>query len=463
MEDSMAATQASQRTLKEILHARSIALVGASGDPKKFGYMTLNSLIEGGFKGPIYPVNPRGGELMGLKVYETLGDIPSSIDLVVIIVPAKFVPQILRDAVQKQAKGAVVLSGGFREAGRPDLEEEIASISQEYGIRILGPNIQGINFLPNKLCAMFFPVIKTLGPLAVISQSGTVTAALSEWAADEGLGISAAVNLGNQADLCESDYINFFASDQNTKAIVMYVEGVKDGRRFLEELKSATVRKPVAILKAGRTTVGQRSAASHTGSLASNHQIFSAACRQCGAYVADEIEALYDAAKGLATICPPTGNKVLSISTSGGAGTLAADMAEKNKLEMPLLPDEVIAELKRKGAPPLATLSNPIDMVSIMADDFHKMILSIDPLDVADTILINFGDPIDGGVELVKALAGQIKSSMAVAYFGGGEEEKSARLALNRIGVPVFPTPERAIRGIGAAVWAAEYRRRRNI
>jgi acyl-CoA synthetase (NDP forming) len=309
---------------------------------------------------------------------------------------------------------------------------------------------------------MFFPVIKTSGPMAVISQSGTVTAALSEWAADEGLGISAAINLGNQADLCESDYLDFFASDPDTKVIVMYVEGVKHGMRFLKKLKVATAKKPVAILKAGRTDAGQRSAASHTGSLASNHRVFSAACRQNGAYVAHDLEALYDAAKGLATIRPPAGNRVLSISTSGGAGTLAADTAEEHQLTMPLLSDEKIQELKQKGAPPLATLSNPIDMVSIMADDFRKMVPAVDQLDVADTILLNFGDPIDGGIDLTRELSEKIKASIAVAYFGGGEEEKKARIELNRMGIPVFPTPERAIRGIGAASWAAGYSRRRN-
>ena len=452
-----------QQTLAEIFNAQSIALVGASDDPKKFGYMTLQSLIAGGFEGRIYPVNSKGGNLMGLKVYRTMREIPSGIDLAVVIVPAKFVPEILMDAVEKGAKGAVILSGGFREAGRPDLENEIVAISRRKGIRILGPNIQGINYLPNKLCAMFFPVIKTKGPLAIISQSGTVTAALSEWAADEGFGIAAAVNLGNQADLCESDYIEFFASDPNTKAIVMYLEGVKNGRRFLEVITSAVRQKPVAILKAGRTAAGQRSAASHTGSLASNFGIFSAACRQCGAYVADNLEALYDAAKGLATIRPPGGNRVLSISSSGGAGTLAADQAEEHRLAMPILPNEVVAEVKRVGAPPLATLSNPLDLVSIMADDFRKIILTLDQFDVADTILLNFGDPIAGGVELTQELAERIKASLAVAYFGGGEEEKKGRLALHKIGIPVFPTPERAITGIGAAAWAAEYRRRRNI
>jgi acyl-CoA synthetase (NDP forming) len=452
----------STQALSQIFNARSIALVGASDDPKKFGYMTLNSLIAGGFAGPIYPVNSKGGEIMGLKVYTNLKEIPASIDLVVVIVPAKFVPEVLADAAEKGAKGAVVLSGGFREAGRPDLENDIIAVARQKGIRIFGPNIQGINYLPNKLCAMFFPVIKAKGPLAIISQSGTVTAALSEWAAGEELGISAAVNLGNQADLCEADYLEFFASDPSTKSIVMYLEGVKDGRRFLEVLREACRQKPVAILKAGRTTSGQRSAASHTGSLASNFGVFSAACRQCGAFITGDLETLYDAGKGLATIRPPAGNRILSISTSGGAGTLAADQAEECGLTMPVLPAEVVDEVKRNGAPPLAILSNPLDLVSIRADDFRRVIMVLDQFDVTDAILLNFGDPIAGGVELAEELAGRIKASLAVAYFGGGDEEKKGRTELQRIGIPVFPTPERAVRGIGAANWVARYHRQRN-
>jgi acyl-CoA synthetase (NDP forming) len=425
--------------------------------------MTLNSIISGGYEGAIYPVSPKGGELMGLKVYTSLRELPENLDLAVIIVPAEAVPEILVEAAEKGAKAAVVLSGGFREAGRPDLEEKVIAVSQKCGVRVMGPNIQGINYLPNKLCAMFFPVIKTKGPLALISQSGTVTAALSEWAADEGVGISAAVNLGNQVDLCESDYLEFFATDENTKAIVMYIEGVKNGRRFLEAIKHACSSKSVAVLKAGRTAVGQRSAASHTGALASNYRVFSSACRQFGAFVADDLETLYDGAKALAMMRPPRGNRLLSISTSGGAGTLAADMAESQGLTMPVLPNEVVAELRRAGSPPLAALSNPLDMVSISAEEFRRVILIIDQFDLTDTLLLNFGDPVAGGAQVAQELANRIKASLVVVYFGGGQEEKKGRVEMQRAGIPVFPSPERAMKGIGAAVRSAQYRKQRGL
>jgi acetyltransferase len=447
------------QVLKKIFNARSVVLVGASSDSTKYGYMTLNSILRGGYEGQIYPVNPKGGKILGLEVYPSLSEVPGEPELLVVLVPANFVPGVLREAAQKGIKNAIILSGGFREGGRPDLEAEIAAVSREYGLRFAGPNIQGINYLPNKLCAMFFPVITTKGPLAIVSQSGTITAALSEWAADEQLGISAAVNLGNQVDLCESDYLDFFASDEKTKVVAMYTEGLQDGRRFLETIGRVVLQKPIAILKSGRTAAGQRSASSHTGSLAGSHGVFSAACRQFGAVKADDLETLYDSAKALATLKDPQGNRILIITTSGGAGTLASDEAESLGLVLPSLPQRFVEELKKVDLSPLAIFSNPFDLVSISADHFKKVALLADQFDVADVFLLNFGDPVVGAAEVAKLLAANIKASLAVSYLGGGEEEKLGRVEMHKAGIPVFPAPERAIRGIAAAVWAARYRR----
>jgi acetyltransferase len=443
-----------------MFNARSVALVGASNDPHKFGYMTLNSIIRGGYKGQIYPVNAKGGEIQGLRAYRSLSEIPGEVDLVVVLVPAHFVPEVLREAAQKEIPGAVVCSGGFREAGRIDLEEELKSISSRYGIRILGPNIAGINYLPNKLCSMFFPVITTRGPLAIVSQSGTVTNGISEWAAGEGLGISAAVNLGNQVDLCESDFLDFFAVDENTKAIAMYLEGIEDGRRFLRALNRAASIKPVVVLKAGRTPEGQRSASSHTGSMATSHEVFSAACGQCGAIVANDLETLYDCAKALATMRPPKGNRILSISSSGGAGTLAADVINVQGLELPKLPPEFVEELKKLPLSALATLANPFDTgADLDVQHFEQIALLADKMDVAEIIFLNFGDPMVGATQMVKDLNSKITCSLAVGYFAGGEEERLGRVKIQEAGFPVFPAPERAMRGMAAAVQYALFRK----
>ena len=457
----MTETDQTFQAMDKIFKARSVALVGASSNPRKLGFMTLDSLISGGYQGEIYPINPKGGEVMGRRVYASLSELPEPPDLVVVVIPARFVAGILQQAAEIGVRGGLILSAGFREDGRPDLEAEIAAIPKEYGLRFVGPNVQGINYLPNKMCAMFYPVITTRGPVAIVSQSGTITTALSEWAADEGLGISAAINLGNQVDLCESDYLDFLATDKNTKAIAMYIEGLKDGRRFMETLKRVAPKKPIAILKGGRTEAGQKSAASHTGSLAGSHQVFSAACRQLGVISANDLETLYDSVKALATLSPPTGNRVFSISTSGGAGTLGADETNSTGLALPDLPPALVEELKKQDLPPLATLANPLDLADIARDGFKKALIVADRYDLADVFLMNFGDPVVGASELVKELKASLKAQIVVTYFGGGNEEKSGRVEMQKAGIPVFPAPERAMRGIGAAVRLAGYLRRR--
>ncbi|MGD8564268.1 MAG: acetate--CoA ligase family protein [Desulfarculaceae bacterium] len=445
--------------LDRIFKARSLALVGASSDPGKLGYMTLNSIVSGGYEGPIYPVNPKGGEIMGLKVYGALSEISEPVDLAVIIVPAKFVPGVMREAAEQKIKGAVILSAGFREAGRADLEEEIAAIARENDLRFVGPNVQGINYLPNKLCAMFFPVITQRGPMAVLTQSGSATAALSEWAAAEGVGISAAVNLGNQTDLCESDYLDYFAQDEHTKVIAMYLEGIADGPRFLASLEKACTQKPVVILKSGRTEAGERSVRSHTGALAGNHRVFNSACRQAGAIITDSIENLYDCAKGVAGIKPPRGNRVLSIATSGGMGTLAADQAQAENLDITPLPEAFARELKQQGLAPLTDAANPLDLGYVRAADFQQAALMADEMGVADIILLNLGDPVPGAVEVAQYLSRKMKASLAVSYLGGGEEEKKGRVEMHKLGLAVYPSPERAMRAIGAALrWAEKER-----
>ncbi len=456
----MNGTEGTVEAIRTAFNARSVALVGVSSDPRKFGYMALATILGGGYEGAIYPVSPRGGELMGLKVYTSVGEIPGKLDLAVIVVSAEAVPGVLVEAAHKGARAAVILSAGFREAGRPDLEERISAISRQLDIRLMGPNIQGINYLPNKLCAMFFPVIKARGPVAIISQSGSVTAALSEWAADEGFGISAAVNLGNQVDICESDYLEFFAQDEDTRAVMMYLEGVKDGRRFLDVLERVTWKKPIVICKAGRTTAGQRSAASHTASLAGSHEVFRAVCRQFGAVVAESVESLYDYAKALATLRRPKGNRVLTISTSGGAATLACDEAETQGLAVPSLPGGMLEGLRKLDLPPLASLSNPIDLISLDAEHFKEVALLADNWDAADVVLMSFADPVPGAAEVLKELTGTLRAGLVVSYMGGGEEEKAGRVKMQRAGIAVYPTPERAIQGVAAAVWEAGCHRR---
>lgn len=452
------------QAIKTIFNAKSLAVVGVSSNPRKDGYTTLDTIIKGGYQGRLYPVNPRGGTICGVDVFTSLTDIPDTLDAVVIIVRADIVSQILEEAAQKGAKGAIIMSGGFRESGRQDLENEILTVAHKHSMRIMGPNIQGINYPPNQMCAMMFPVIKGKGPLAIVSQSGTMTSTLSEWAETENFGISAAVNLGNQVDLCETDYLDFFAQDNATGTVVMYLESIKDGRRFLQSLEETSLQKPVIILKSGKTTAGSAAAASHTGSLAGNHQVFSAACKQFGAIAADNLTQLYDSAKGLAGIRPPKGNRVLVISTSGGMGTVCTDEAESRGLRITPFPKGLKKELEALDLfSPIANLANPLDLVDMIGDHFLQAARLADKFDAADIILIAFGDPVPEGVEVVKTLNGELKASLAVCYIGGGSEENRARLELQQVGIPVFPSPERTMDAIAASFWRAAYKKARNL
>ena len=450
----------SREILQKIFNARSLALIGASADPDKLGYRIIETLQDGGYSGKIYPVNPKGGEVRGLKMYTSVRELPEVVDTMLVAVKSQFIPDLLVDAACMGVKTAVIMSAGFRESGRPDLEQAIIQIAEDYDLHFLGPNIQGIYSPPNAMSAAFFPPIRKAGPVAIISQSGSVTAYLAEQLEIENIGSSAAINLGNKTNIDENDLLDYFSSDENTQAIALYLEGIKDGRAFMESIRKALPHKPVAVMKSGRTSSGMRSAASHTGALAANDSIFDSACRQLRLFRALTMEALFDSVKGQALMRPPKGKRIMVVSSSGGGNTLAVDAADEYGLQVPILPDAFCEQVKKEIPVPFnADIANPCDLAFFDGWMFKDVIKIADQFDLADTYLVNYGDPIAGGVEAVLELAGSIKASIAVAYFGGGESERAGKLALHANGIPVFATPERAITGIAASVSYAEYRR----
>jgi acyl-CoA synthetase (NDP forming) len=446
--------KATKNGISQLFWARSVAVVGASSNPAKLGHEILANIANGGYEGEVYPVNPKADEILGLPVYPTVGEIPANLDLVVVVVPARFVPGTLREAVGKGATAGIIISGGFRESGREDLEQELLDIVAETGIRLVGPNCQGINYRPNKLCASW-PLVTASGSLAVISQSGTVAATLAGWAVDEGLGISATVSLGNQVDVCETDLIDFFVDDEESRVIALYLEGAKDGRRFLEAVKRAIPNKPIVALKSGRTEGGQCAAASHTRSLAGRDDVFDAACRQFGIVRAPDIESLYDSAKALSSLDLNGGDRVFTVTSSGGCGILATDEGERLGLRVEPLPPEAVAELGDAGLLPTAILANPLDLTVAPAAHFEAATSVIERHDLADIYLLIFGDPIPGATEVAQRLKEKVGARVVVAYLGGGEVEKTERFRMHALGIPVFPTPQRAIRAIRDAVWVA--------
>lgn len=455
----MASLTGENHSLASMFTARSVAVVGASPNPEKVGHLILANILKGGFAGRVYAVNPKGGEILGRKAYPSLGTVPDHVDLAVLVVPAAQVGRVLREAAAYEVGSAVIISGGFREAGRSDLEQELSSIVRETGLRVLGPNCQGFNFRANGLCASW-PLVTESGPFAVISQSGTVAAAIAGWAVEDGLGISASVSLGNQVDLCEADFVEFLASDPGTRAIAMYLEGIKDGTRFMQVVRTVVLQKPLIILKSGRTEGGQRAAASHTKSLAGRDEVFGGMCRQLGVVRAPDLDALYDDARVLGLMPPPAGRKLAIVTSSGGSGILAVDAAERCGLEVPPLGNALVDELRQSGLPANAVLSNPLDLTMCAARDFEAAVQLLRPRDVADAILMIFGDPIPGAADAVVRLRENCRVPLAVSYLGGAEVEKKERLLLHSAGVPVFSTPERAVRALAAAAWYGEKAKR---
>jgi acyl-CoA synthetase (NDP forming) len=446
--------------MDSFFNARTVAVVGASMNPEKLGHVILANILFGGYTGRVYPINPKEKEILGSAVLSSIDEIPEKLDLVVIVVPAALVPGVLRQAAAKGAEAAIIISGGFREAGRIDLEKELLDISVETGIRMIGPNCQGINYIPNKLCASW-PLITLEGSMAVISQSGTVAATIAGWAEEEGWGISTAVSLGNQIDVNETDLINALAGDDTIKSIALYLEGAKDGRKFLAASENLIANKPLIVLKSGRTAGGQRAAASHTKSLAGRDEIFDAACRQTGVVRANDIESLYDMSKALASLQVSGGNRLMVITSSGGSGILAVDNAEKHGLSVPPLPEAVVAELRQAEIPANATLANPLDLTVATAQEFKNALKVLMQEDLADLYLLIFGDPIPGAAGTAAWLRDQIGSRVAVAYLGGGLVEKEERVILHQAGIPVFPTPERAVVALGSVAWLQKYKNAR--
>lgn len=359
----------SAHPLEEILHPQSIAVVGASGSGGR-GSGFLSPLLELGFKGKIYPVNPKYSEIEGMKAYPSLREIPDSVDYVISAVPAPEVLKMLEDCSQKGVKGVHLFTARFSETGRPeaaDLEQEILKQARKRGIRLIGPNCMGV-YYPRQGMSFRDGMPKESGSAGLASQSGNVAGEIIQTATSRGVYFSKAISYGNAIDLNESDYLDYFAQDPETKIILMYVEGVKDGQRFFNTLRRAASTKPVIIIKGGRGKSGARATASHTASLAGSVQIWETAVTQAGAVSVENLDELIDMAVSFYFLPPIRGRRVGVAGGAGGASVLAADQCEEAGLDVIPLPAEFREELRSKGVTIWDWLGNPADM-SIREDE----------------------------------------------------------------------------------------------
>ena len=430
--------------LSAIFTPKSVAVIGASSSPEKLGFQILKNVRDAGFKGPIYPVNPKATTILDLRCYPSIGAVEGLPELAVIIVPAHAVPATLAECGAKGARGAIVISGGFAESGPEGeaLQRQALEVARTHKMRMIGPNCQGVNNPYHGLCASW-PLLTMRGAIAVVSQSGTVAAALMDWAAQEGIGVSGLVSMGNRADVDEADLVEHFDGDPQTRAIALYIEGVKNGPRFLAAARRA--RKPIVVLKPGRTEKGRQAAESHTKSLAGRDEVYQGAFRQFGICRAETLHELYDFSKALAYLQRPPGRRVLIVTSSGGCGVLAADVAAGEGLDVAPLPEAIASQL-RASLPRHFVVNNPLDLTGDATAQMYKEVIAA-AKGMFDTVAVIFGDPIVGASEVIDRNRPEL-----VIFLGGAEVEREEGRLLHAKGVPVFPTPERGMRALAQLV-----------
>jgi acetyl coenzyme A synthetase (ADP forming)-like protein len=347
--------------MNRIMKPDALAVIGASAEDGKIGNSVMKNLINGGYKGTIYPIHPKADEIMGIKAYKSVKDVPGAIDVAVFAIPAKFVAQALVECGEKKIAGAVLIPSGFAETGNHEGQAELQAIGRKYGIRLMGPNIYGFYYTHKNLCATFCTAYDVKGKAALSSQSGGIGMAIIGFSRSAKMGVSAIVGLGNKSDIDEDDLLTFFEQDDNTDVIAQHCEDLKDGRAFAEVAKRVSKKKPVIVLKAGRTSAGAKAASSHTGALAGNDKIYEDVFEQSGVIRARSLRDLLDFARGVPVLPTPKGENVVIITGAGGSGVLLSDACVDNNLKLMTMPADLDAAF-RKFIPPFGAAGNPVDI-----------------------------------------------------------------------------------------------------
>ncbi len=348
-------------TMNRMMRPNAVAVIGASAENGKIGNSVMKNLINGGYAGEIYPINPKADEILGRKAYKSIGDVPGEVDVAVFAVPAKFVPQALREVGEKNVPAAVLIPSGFAETGNHELQDEIVQIARAGGVRLLGPNIYGYYYTPQNLCATFCTPYDVKGGVALTSQSGGIGMAILGFSRTSKMGVSAIVGLGNKSDLDEDDLLTYFEQDPDTNIVAMHLEDLKDGRSFVEAAQRITKKKPVVVLKAGRTALGAKAASSHTGALAGDDKVYDDILKQSGVVRAYSLNDMLEFARGIPVLPTPKGENIVIITGAGGSGVLLSDAVVENGLSLMEMPKD-LDEAFKAFIPPFGASGNPIDI-----------------------------------------------------------------------------------------------------
>lgn len=465
------------QNIRYMFHPRSIAIIGASNKLWKVGHAVIANVLYGdclrrdrqlGYKGKIYPVNPNEDLIFNLPVYPSVLAIPDEVDLAVIAVPAKSVPGVVEECGKKGVKVAIIISAGFGETGEEGkrIEEAIVQTARSYGMRILGPNCLGIYSLYEDLNTTFARAMPTKGPISFISQSGAFCASVIQYSLEEHFGFSNFVSIGNKSDIDDADIIEYYATDENTKCVAMYIEALKNARKFLKVAREVCKKIPIVALKSGRTEIGRNAAKSHTGSIAGNDIAYEAMFRQTGIYRARTMSELFDAARALAYQQPPSLEGGIAVVTnSGGPGVVATDAASDLGLPLAKLSDQTISELNRV-CPPEWSHRNPVDILGDASPDRYadSIRVLLDAKEVSGLIVITapqaMTDPETLAKRIVEAAKGSSKPVIASFV---GMISSPAENYVEAHGIPEMSFPEDAVFGMHALVHRARILRREEI
>ena len=432
--------------MNRIMKPKAVAVIGASAEDGKIGNSVMKNLINGGYKGDIYPIHPKADEILGFKAYRSVKDVAGTIDTAIFAIPAKFVAGALIECGEKKIPGAVLIPSGFAEAGAPELQEEIVKIGQQYNVRLMGPNIYGFYYTPANLCATFCTAYDVKGSAALSSQSGGIGMAIIGFSRSAKMGVSAIVGLGNKSDIDEDDLLAFFEQDDNTSIIAQHCEDLKDGRAFAEAAKRVSKKKPVVVLKAGRTSAGAKAASSHTGALAGNDKIYEDVFKQSGVIRARSLRQLLEFARGIPVLPTPKGENVVIITGAGGSGVLLSDSCVDNGLSLMSMPADLDAAF-RKFIPPFGAAGNPVDITGGEPPQTYKNTVKLGlEDDRIHALILGYWHTIVTPPMVFARLMVEVKEEMAakgiekpmVASLAGDVEVEEAAEYLYQHGIPAY-------------------------
>ncbi|NMB63044.1 MAG: CoA-binding protein [Chloroflexi bacterium] len=437
-----------------LLTPKTVAIIGASSTPGKIGHTVVKNLIESQYGGKIYPVNPKADEILGIKCYPTIADIPGEVDAAIMTLPAKFVLEAVKECGEKGVKGAIIITSGFSEVGEKALEEEIVKTAHSYGMRILGPNIVGVLSNSDKFNGSFAPFLPLKGSGSLVSQSGALLIGIDASTYMRGVGFDKLISIGNMSDVSFADTIEWLDQDEKTKCISLYIEGFKQGRRVIEVAQKA--KKPIIGLKSGVSAHGAAAAASHTGSLAGAAKIYDAAFKQAGIIWASDLNNLFDRTLALSLQPSMQGDNLLIITNGGGVGVLATDSAEKFGIPLKFAPDDVQTELK-KHMPEFGSAKNPVDLTGMAGTEWYgdSVKFAIQHPWVDGLVVLYCETAMTDPLEIAKGIHNAVKESgvtdkpVTVSYVGGEKSEKAMKWLVEN-GIPAYSAPDLAINAIAA-------------